>query len=198
MRAEPGDRDVPRDSAAVVEQLGVDDTPNRPGDQIARDTFEQRQRARTVQLDLPERCHVDDPHPFAERAVLLCLQLEPWRPGPAEAPLVCACPPPGPVRLEVLGPFPAMFLSEDRTQVLDPVVQGARPARPAPLVGVERVALKVVIAVGLARQLGGVSMISMDRTETPGTVAIQIELCLPGSNQLRERPADATGPAESV
>src|SRR5439155_18441161 len=110
MRAEPGDGDVPRDSAAAVEQLGVDDTPNWPGDQVARDTFEQRQCARTVQLDLPEGRHIDDPHAFAERAMFLGLQWEPRRPGPAEAPLVCARPPPAPAGLEVLGPLPAMFL----------------------------------------------------------------------------------------
>src|SRR5439155_3637492 len=136
MRAEPGDRDVPRDSAAAVEQLGVDDTPNRPGDQVAGDTFEQRERARTVQLDLPEGRHVDDPNAFAERAMLLGLQREPRRSGPAEAALVCARSPPGPARLEVLGPLPAVFRSDDRAEVLDPVVEGARPSRPSTLVRV--------------------------------------------------------------
>src|SRR2546423_10330173 len=103
MRAEPGDGDVARDPAAAVQELGVDDAANRPGDQVARDTFEQGERARTVQLDLPERGHVDDPDAFAECAMLLGLQREPWRPGPAELALVGARPPPGPARLEKLG-----------------------------------------------------------------------------------------------
>src|SRR5207253_2480903 len=84
--------------SAAVEQLGVDNTANRPVDEVARDAFEQRERSRTIQLDLAERWHVDDPHPLAERHMLFCLQLEPWPPCPAEAPLVCARPPRGPAR----------------------------------------------------------------------------------------------------
>src|SRR3984893_8083980 len=140
MRAEPGDGDVPRHPSAAVEELGADDTADRPVDQVARHAFEQRERSRTVQLDLPERRHVDDPDAFAEGAMLLGLQLEPWRPGPAEAALVGTRSPPGPSRLEVLGSLPAVFCSEDRAEVLHPMVQGARPARPAPLVGVVRIA----------------------------------------------------------
>src|SRR5436305_4796957 len=130
--------------------------------------------------------------------MLLCLQLEPWRTGPAEAPLVCACPPPGPVRLEVLGPFPAMFLSEDRAQVLDPVVQGARPARPAPLVGVVRIAEEVVIAVRFSRQLGHITMVAMDRAEAPGPVGIEVELAVSRGDQLRQRFPDSAGAAKPV
>src|ERR1700674_854345 len=54
VRGETGDSNVPRDPPAAVEELGVNDTAHRPVDQVARDTFEQRQRPRAVQLDLPE------------------------------------------------------------------------------------------------------------------------------------------------
>src|SRR5207253_3690218 len=128
VRAEPCDGYISRHPSTPVEELRVDNTADRPGNQIACNTFEQRERSGTLQLDLSERCHVDDPHPFAERAMLLGLQLEPRRSGPAEAALVRPRPLPGPGRLEVLGPLPAMFGSEDRTEVLRPVVQGARPA----------------------------------------------------------------------
>ena len=42
------------DPSAAIEQLGVDDAANRPVNQVARDTFEQTQRSRTVKLDLSE------------------------------------------------------------------------------------------------------------------------------------------------
>src|SRR3989442_12791669 len=74
---EPRDGDVPGDPAAPVEQLGVDHAANRPVDAIPGDTLEQGQRSLTVQLDLPERRHVDDPHAFPEGAVILRLQPEP-------------------------------------------------------------------------------------------------------------------------
>ena len=54
MRAKPRDGDVAGDPSAAIEQLGVDDAANRPVNQVARDTFEQTQRSRTVKLDLSE------------------------------------------------------------------------------------------------------------------------------------------------
>src|SRR2546428_4434184 len=183
---EPRDGDVPGDPAAPVEQLGVDHAANRPADAIPGDTLEQGQRSLTIQLDLPERRHVDDPDAFAEGAVLLRLQPEPGRPAPAEAALVCARSPPGLVRLEVLGPFPTMLCSEDPAEVLDPVVEGTRPAWPAPLVGVVWIAKEVVITVGLFRQLSDIAMIAVDRPETPGAGGIEVELALSGCDELRE------------
>src|SRR6202011_1994112 len=148
--------------------------------------------------DLPERGHVDDPHAFAERAMLLGLKLEPWRSGPAEATLVGARPPPWAARLEVLRPFPAMFLSEDRAEVLHSVVKGAGPARPAQLLGVVRIAEEVVIAVGLLRQLSHIAMVAVDRAEPPGPVGIEVQLALSPRDQLCQRFPDPAGAAEPV
>src|SRR4029077_8053704 len=100
--------------------------------------------------------------------MLVGLQREPWRPGPAKAPLVGAGAAPRAVRLEVLRPFPPVFLPEDRAKVLHPVVEGARPPRPAPLVGVVWIAKVVVIAVRLFGQLRHVAMVAVDRAEAPG------------------------------
>src|SRR2546427_11717181 len=93
--------------------------------------------------------------------MLLRLQREPRWPVPAETALVCARSPPGLARLEVLGPFPTTLCSEDPADVLDPVVEGARPSVPAPLVGVVWIAKEVVIAVGLFIHLSGQPMIEV-------------------------------------
>src|SRR5207244_3638849 len=154
--------------------------------------------SRADEVDLSERGHVDDPHPSTDRAMFLGLQLEPRRPGPAEAALVGAGPPPGPTRLEVLGPFPPVFGAEDRAQVLHPVVQGAGPAWPAPLVGVVRVAKEVVVAVRLSGQLRHVAVIVVHRAKAPGPVGIEVELGLLRGDQLCQRLADSASTAEPV
>src|SRR5438093_913716 len=96
-------------------------------------------------------------------------------------------PPPWTARVEVLGPLPAMFLPEDRAEVLHPVVQGAGPARPAPLVGVVWIAQEVVIAIGLFRQLSHIAMVAVDRTEAPGSVGIEVQSAISRCDQLRQR-----------
>src|ERR1700704_4744710 len=116
MRTEPCDGDVPGDPSVPVEELGVNHAAHRPVDEVARDPLQQRQRSGTVQLDLAEGGHIDDAHSFAEGAVLLGLQVEPWWSNPAEAALVRARPAPGAARLKVLGPLPAMLGPEDRAQ----------------------------------------------------------------------------------
>src|SRR5438128_8061545 len=119
--------------------------------------------------------------------MLLGLQGEPWWPVPAETALVRARAPPGFARLEVLGPFPTLFGSKDPAQVLDPVVEGTRAARPAPLVGVVGIAKKVVIAVGLFRQLSDVAMVAVDRPEAPWPVGVEGELALSSGDEIRDR-----------
>src|SRR5437762_2277211 len=130
--------------------------------------------------------------------MLLALQLEPWRSGPAEAALVGARAPPGPARLEVLGPLPSMLGAENPAEVLDPVMQGAGPARAAPLVGVVRIAEEVVVAVRFPRQLSHVAMVAVDRPEAPGPVSIEVKLALSCRDQLGERFPDPTRAAEPV
>ena len=130
--------------------------------------------------------------------MLLGLQREPWWPVPAETALVRARAPPGFARLEVLGSFPTLFGSKDPAKVLDPVVEGARAARPAPLVGVVWIAKKVVIAVRLFRQLSDVAMVAVDRPETPGAIGIEVELALSSGDELRDRFPHPAGGAEPV
>ena len=130
--------------------------------------------------------------------MLLRLHLEPWRSRPAEAALVGARPPPWPAWLEMLGSFPAMLDSEHGAQVLHPIVQGAGPTRPASLVGVIRIAEKVVVAVRLFRQLSYVAMVTVDRAEAPGAVGIEVKLAISGCDQFRQRFPDAAGAAEPV
>ena len=91
-----------------------------------------------------------------------------------------------------------MFGSEDRTEVLRPVVQGARPARPAPFVGVVRIAEEVVVAVSLFRQLGRIAMVLVDGAEAPGAVGVEVQLAFSCRDQLRERFPEPAGAAEPV
>src|SRR4030081_50697 len=130
--------------------------------------------------------------------MLLGLQVEPWRPRPSKLALVRARPSPGPSRLKVFGSLPTLFRAEDRAEILHPMVQGARPAGTAPLVGVVRIAEEVVIAVGLFGQLGHVAMVAMDRAESPGPVGIEVQLALPGRDQFRERFPAPAGSSEPV
>src|SRR5438067_12903275 len=130
--------------------------------------------------------------------MLLSLHLEPRWSAPAEAALVGARLPPWTARVEVLGPLPTMFLSEGRAEVLHPVVQGARPARPAPLVAVVWIAQEVVIAVGLFRQLSHIAIVAVDRTEAPRSVSIEVQLAISRRDQLRQRFPDPAGAAEAV
>ena len=91
-----------------------------------------------------------------------------------------------------------MFGSEDRAQVLHLVMQGARPAWPAPFVGVVRIAKEVVVAVGLFGQLRHIATVAMDRAKAPGAIGMQVQLALSRGDQLRERFPDPAGTAEAV
>ena len=78
------------------------------------------------------------------------------------------------------------------------MVQGAGPARPAPLVGVVWIAQEVVIAVGLFRQLSHIAIVAVDRTEAPGSVSREVQLAISRCDQLRQRFPDPAGAAEAV
>ena len=72
------------------------------------------------------------------------------------------------------------------------------PVRPAPLVGVERVAQPVVVAIDLAAgrlDLGGGAV---GGAEAPGAVAGGVELGLAGRHPLGDRLSDSAGAAEAV
>src|SRR5262249_11342370 len=99
--------------------------------------------------------------------MLLPDQLEPPRPLPAELPLVRARAPPWMPEFEVLGSLPTVLGAEDGARVLHARVQRARAPRPAPFVSVQRVAQEVVVAVRLARKLGRVAGVAVDRAEAP-------------------------------
>src|SRR4029077_6846645 len=105
-----------------------------------------------------------------KRAVLLRQHVEVRRPRPAESSLVGSCPPPRPPRFEEVGAFPPVLDAENRPLVLEALVQGAGPPGPTPLVGVERVAQVVVVAIGLARQLGCIAVVAVHRPKAPRPV----------------------------
>src|ERR1700674_1656156 len=110
--------------------------------------------------------------------MLLAQQVEVRRLGPAERALVGAGAPPGATRVEVFRALPSVLGAEDRAFVLQPLVQRARPARPAPFVRVEWIAEVVVVAIRLPGELGDVAMVAVHRPEPPGPVRIQVELGL--------------------
>src|SRR5207248_9293801 len=105
---------------------------------------------------------------------------------------------PGLPGLEVVGPLPTVLDAEDGAEVLHPRVQCAGATRPAPLVGVIRVPEVVVVAVCLAGQLGGVTIVAVGRAESPRPVWVEVELGLACCHELGDRPADGAGAAETV
>src|SRR5579859_5401282 len=93
--------------------------------------------------------------------------------------------------LEVVRSLPSVLGAENRPEVLAPLVQRARPPRPAPFVGVVWISKVVVVLVGLARKLGRVAVVLVHRAEAPGPVWVQVEVGLAAGDQLRQRAADA-------
>ena len=152
---------------------------------------------RAGHLDLPERRHVDDPDPLAERLVLDPEPLEPGRLREPEHPLIGTGPPARLSRLEEVCALPPVLRPEDRAEVLKPSVQGREPLRPAPLVDVERIA-EAVVAVDLTGRLLREARIAVRSAEAPGAVAGHVELGLPLGDPLGNRLADAAGSAEAV
>ena len=195
---EPRHSHVRHDPAPVVEELRVDEAPDRPVDPVVADPLEQGQRARAGDFDLPERGHVDDPDTLAEGLVLHPEPLEPGRLPEPERPLVGSGPPARLPRLEEVRALPPVLRPEDRAEILETSVKRREPLGPAPLVDVERVAEAVVVAVDLARRLLREARIAVRRAEAPGAVAGHVELGLPLADPLGNRLADAAGPAEAV
>src|ERR1700704_5405214 len=165
--AQSRDGDVRGDAAPLLQELRVDDAADWPVDEVAGHTLQQRQRASARDLDLSERAHIDDAGMLAESRMLLRHLVEVGRAGPSKAALIGAGTTPRPVRLVVVNPFPSVLGPEHRAKVLHARVQRACPARAAPLIGVVRIAEKVVVAVRLACELGGIPMVAMYWTETP-------------------------------
>ena len=196
--AQSRDGDVRGDAAVLLQELRVDDAVDRPVDQVAGYTLQQRQRASARDLDLSERAHVDDAGTLAESLVLLRHLVEVGRAGPSEAPLVSTGATPWPPRFVVVDPLPAMLGPEDRAEVLHARVKRAGPARTAPLVGVIGVAQKVVVPIRLARELGGIAVVAMNRTEAPAAVWMEVELGFATGHPLGQCAPDPACASEPV
>ncbi len=195
---ETRDGDVGDDAAARVEELRVDDAPGLAIDVRVADALEQRGCARALDRDLAERRHVDQAHAFAQRRGLLGQQVRIGRRRPAEGALLLPRPPPRPSGLVVVGALPAVLGGEDGARVLRALVQRAGAPGPPERVAVERIAQAVVVAIGLARGLGGVARVAVHGAEAPRAVALQVELALARGHELGDRLADAARAAEAV
>ena len=182
----------------AVQKLRVDDASRVAVDPVAGDAFEQGQSAGALDIDLAERGHVDQADAIADRGVLRGHVLEPRRPHPAELALVGSRAPPGLPRVEVVRALPAVLGAERRAGFLEPAVERREAVRPAPLVGVERVAEAVVVLVDLAAgglDLGGRPVRG---AEPPRAVAARVELGLAGRHPLGDRLSDTACAAEAV
>ena len=124
--------------------------------------------------------------------------LEPGRLREPERPLVGTGPSARLPRLEEVRALPPVLRPEDRTEILQPSVQGREPLRPPPLVDVERVPEAVVVTVDLAGRLLREARITVRRAEAPGAVAGHVELGLPCGDPLGDRLANAAGASEAV
>ena len=115
-----------------------------------------------------------------------------------EPALVGAAAPPPPAGLEVVGPLPAVLGPEHRAELLEADLQRARAPPAPPLVGVERVAQPVVVAVGLACARAGEPRVVVGAAEAPGAVGADVDRGSPCDDPLGERAADPAGAAEAV
>src|SRR4029077_5659976 len=127
-----GDGEVAFDAAAVVEHLGVGESPDRARDAIVREALQELRRAATADLDLGEGSEIKHRGRLAARSMLSLDRGRPQPAGPTPRPqrLVTA----GGVRLEPVGPLPARFLAKRGAELLEAGVsrrQAKRPARAA-------------------------------------------------------------------
>src|ERR1700674_1686332 len=104
--------------------------------------------------------------------MLIREQVEVGRPRPAEPALVGPSTPPLTTGFEVIRAFPSVLGSEHRSLVLHALMKRAGPAWTAPLVGVVWIAEVVVVPVCLACQLGGITVVAVNRTKAPGPVGM--------------------------
>ena len=77
-------------------------------------------------------------------------------------------------------------------------MQRAQPLRAARLRHVERVAEPVVVPVDLARGRRRELDVTVGAAEAPGPIRLDVDLALPGDDQLCNRLADPAGAAEAV
>ena len=180
------------------EELRVDDPPGLAVDVRVADALEQRGGTRALDGDLAERRQIDHPGALAQRCRLLRQDRHVRRLGPAEGPLLLPRSPWRLARAAVIRALPAVLGREHRPGVLHPLVQRAQAPRPAEHVAVERVAEAVVVAVGLARGLGGVARVAVHGAEAPRPVRLQVVLALAGGDELGDGLADPAGAAEAV
>ena len=146
---DPGDGHVALDPAAPVEQLRVDDPPDRHVDVVGAHRLEERDRARPDDLDLGERRLVEQAGRPPRRQRLGADRRRPVLAGPAARSerLVAG----GGVRLEPVRALPAGLLAERRAEALEDRVGRRHPERPAGLALLVRVVDVVVGRVVLDR-----------------------------------------------
>ena len=151
-------RHVALDAAPGVQALRVDEAPGRAGHVVAAEPLEEVEGPGSGHVELAERRHVEHAHALAHGPVLARHVLPVARALPG--PLVGALPPARAPGNEVVGPLPAPALPEHGALREQPLEKRARPERPAPLVLVARELGRVVVAVHLARLLGGVPAVA--------------------------------------
>ncbi len=130
LRAEPHDREVGFETAALVEQGGVDDTPDRHVQLGDGESLQGRQGIRTGDVEYHEGRQIGESAALTQREVL---GVDDRRP-PARLPLGAALHEPpgvsveqGTVALVPVGTFPARGLEEDGPEVALLEVGGAAP-----------------------------------------------------------------------
>ena len=173
---DPGHGHVALDPAAPVEELGVDDPPDRHVDVVRAHRLEERDRARPDDLDLGERRLVEQAGRPPRRQRLGADRGRPVlaRPAARSERLVAG----GGVRLEPVRALPAGLLAERRAEALEDRVGRRHPQRPAGLALLVRVVDVVVGRVVLDRARQRVALASIGRPEPPDVHLPEVELGL--------------------
>src|SRR6516164_8721714 len=100
------DRQVALDPAARIQKLRVDDRADRTVDVVVGEPLEQRQRARSLDVELAERGEVEEADALANRAVLDPDTVEEIGARLTPAPLIRTGPAAGRAGHEVVGALP--------------------------------------------------------------------------------------------
>ena len=101
--------------------------------------------------------------------------LEIGRPIPAPVTLVGAHPAPGFVRLKVIDPLPAKFLTKDRSHFLQAVVDRADPVGASPLILIVGKTQAVIVLDSFAGALRGIFRVGIIIPKPRGFICIHIQ-----------------------
>ena len=194
--AQPRDREVALDAAAVVEHLRVGERADPSRHPVVGEAFEKLGRACAADLDLRERREIEDRGSFATGRVL---DADGRRPQPAGPPvgaqrLVAM----SAVRLEPVHALPARLLAKRRAHISQARIDRRDAKRPAGASFMARIFDVVVRRVHLVRASKRVVAAQVGPAETTRVHLPRVKARLSIHDPFRDQAAHSACPCEPV